>query len=147
MGSSINSTASSLQSSVVESPEDDALLQYTYHGVPKEPSMSDTLFTRSDSALCMPKIQKRVVIVNKKKVATTVKETSSKEPVNTTEIPFAQSSSLPQQATQSTQDVPIQNLSFNQSGDDTSNSKLDIVHIIGSVFLQRPLYSQQLLGE
>lgn len=96
---------------VAQSPEEDDLLQYTYHGVTRKPSVTDSLFTRSDSALCVPKIQKRIVTVNKKKVTTVVKEALSlEESVNDTkeEVSLAinnRSSSLP---LQSTQDVSIQ---------------------------------------
>ena len=102
--SSISSNASSLQSSVTQSQEDDDLMQYTYHGVARKPSVTDTLFTRSDSVLCVPSMQKN----NKKKVTAVVNKTSSsKEPVNDTT-----DNSLPvnnkQENNLSTQDASVQ---------------------------------------
>ena len=113
LGSSISSNSSSLQSSVAQSPEGDELLQYTYHGVSSKPSVADTLFTRSDSALFVPAFQKRIVTVNKKKAAAIVDEaSSSKELANdTADISSAvnkNSSSVPLQISQSTQDASVQ---------------------------------------
>ena len=111
--SSISSNASSLQSSVNQSQEDDDLMQYTYHGVARKPSVtSDTLLTRSDSALCVQSMQKRIINVKKKKVTAVVNGTS-KEPVNdTTDISLPannNSSSLPaQESNSSTQDASVQ---------------------------------------
>lgn len=113
LGSSISSNASSLQSSTVQTPEDDDPLQYTHNGVSRKPSVTDTLFTRSDSALFIPTVQRRVVTVNKKRVTPVVEETSSsKKPTNNTaDISSAinnNPSTLPLQVSQSTQDASVQ---------------------------------------
>ena len=128
LGSSISSNASSLQSSVSQSPEDDELLQYTYHGASSKPSVTDTLFTRSDSAICAPAFQKRIVTINKKKAATVVEEaSSSKEPANdTADISLAvnkNSSSVPLQVSQSTQDASVQINSSSSLMDQTPDNK------------------------
>lgn len=127
LGSSISSNASSLQSSVAQSPEDDELLQFTYHGVSrKPPSVTDTLFTRSDSALCVPALQKRIVTANKKKATTVIKEASPiKQPTNDATDALAvnnNSLSLPLQAKQSTQDASIQ-VNSSSSLDQTADNK------------------------
>ena len=109
--SSISSNASSLQSSVTQSQEDDDLMQYTYHGVARKPSVTDTLLTKSDSALCAPPMQKKIITVKKKKVTTVVNETSSfKEPVNDTtdnSLPVNNKYSV-QESNLSTQDASVQ---------------------------------------
>lgn len=134
LGSSISSNASSLQSSVAQSLEDDNLLQYTYHGVSRKPSVTDSLFTRSDSALCVPTIKRRIVTVNKKNTIPVVKEVPPfKEPANDmAEVSLVvnnYSSSLPLQANQSTEDVSVQAdlPSSNQSAD---NKSKDVVLIV-----------------
>ena len=144
--SSISSNASSLQSSVNQSQEDDDLMQYTYHGVARKPSVTDTLLTRSDSALCVPSMQKRIISVKKKKVTAVVNGTlSSREPVNDTtdnSLP-ANSSSLPvQESNSSTQDASVQVDSsksslLDQPVDDKSINTLCLELYKSSVFLQR----------
>jgi len=126
LGSSISSNGSSLQSSVDQPLGDDDLLQYTYHGVYRKPSVTDSLFTRSDSALCVPTIQRRFVTASKKNMIPVVKEVPSfKENANdTTEASVVvnnHSSSL-SQINQNTQDVSVQAdlLSSNQTTDNKS---------------------------
>lgn len=122
LGSSISSNASSLQSSVAQSLEDDESLQYTYHGVSRKPSVTDGLFTRSDSALCIPTMQKRVATANKKKATAVVKEATSKE--TTTDITNNNSSSHPLQVNQSTQDASVQVNSSSSSLDQTKDNSM-----------------------
>ena len=101
-----------MQSSVT--PDDEELMQYTYHGVSRKPSVSDTLLTRSDSVLCMPSMYRRIVTVNKQKSTSAVNKASSfKEPANlTTDISTSvnnNSSSPPvQESNRSTQDASVQ---------------------------------------
>ena len=104
-----------MQSSVT--PDDEELMQYTYHGVSRKPSVSDTLLTRSDSVLCIPSVHKRIVTVNKKKPTSAVNKASSfKEPANHTmdisssvQNDNSNSSSLPVQGSNiSTQDASVQ---------------------------------------
>lgn len=124
LGSGISSTANNSQSSVTQSVEDDELLQYTYHNISRKPSLTDTLFTRSDSALCVPTIQRRTVTVNKNKVTGTVKkDLSFKEPTDDTiDAPVAvnNSSSLPLQVKQDPS-IQVETSSFDQTADNKSN--------------------------